>query len=100
MTFSPALARLYWRTTVAACRLNGVQPSLLLHPLDFLSGDDVSELKFFPAMNVPAARKIEFLDFAIGLLAKTFKITTMREHADNFRGHPVPGSRAVPLASA
>ena len=49
-TFSPLAAKLYWRTALMLCRATGVQPSLLLHPLDFLSGDDVPELKFFPGM--------------------------------------------------
>ena len=41
--FSPLAAKAYWRSAVAACSLTGVQPSLLLHPLDFLSGDDIAE---------------------------------------------------------
>lgn len=100
MTLSPVLARLYWRMSVTACKLTGVQPSLLLHPLDFLSGDDVSELKFFPAMNVSAARKIEFLDFAIGLLNGTFEIVTMRQHADSFRRASLSNTKAVQPESA
>ena len=32
---SPALARLYWRTALRMCRLRRVEPSVLLHPLDF-----------------------------------------------------------------
>jgi len=95
MTFSPALARLYWRMSVTACKLTGVQPSLLLHPLDFLSGDDVSEMRFFPAMNLPATRKIEFLDFALGLLADDFDIVTMRGHADSFRGMSFQANNGV-----
>ena len=95
MTFSPALARLYWRMSVTACKLTGVQPSLLLHPLVFLSGDDVSEMKFFPAMNVPATRKSEFLDFALGLMADDFEIVTMRRHADSFRAASFQGNNGV-----
>ena len=38
-TFSPALALAYFRTALAMCQMTGTQPSLLLHPLDFLGCD-------------------------------------------------------------
>jgi len=84
-TFSPALARAYWRMAVAACRATGVEPSFLLHPLDFLGGEDVAELKFFPGMNVSSERKIELLGYAVDLLGAHFDVRSMREHADSFR---------------
>ena len=40
-TFSPFAAKMYWRISLALCRATGVQPSLLLHPLDFLCGEVV-----------------------------------------------------------
>ena len=49
--YSPALALLYFRLALWLCRLTGTQPSLLLHPLDFLTQEDVPELAFFPGMN-------------------------------------------------
>lgn len=82
---STALAKAYWKTAVTACRLTRVEPSLLLHPLDFLSGDDIGALKFFPGMNVAAGNKIELLDFAIDTLTTHHRVVTMREHADQFR---------------
>ncbi|MEQ1924143.1 MAG: polysaccharide deacetylase family protein, partial [Pyrinomonadaceae bacterium] len=57
-TFSKMAASSYWKMALAACRATGVQPSLLLHPLDFLSGDDISELKFFPGMSMPIEQKL------------------------------------------
>jgi len=80
-SFSPVLARSYWTSAITACRLAGVQPSLLLHPLDFLSGDEVPELKFFPGMNMPSARKLELLDFVIALMRKHFDVGTTARHA-------------------
>ncbi len=32
------------------CRLRGVEPSVLLHPLDFLGANDIDSLAFFPGM--------------------------------------------------
>lgn len=84
-SFSTAVAKTYWRSALAACSLTGVQPSMLLHPLDFLSGEDVPELRFFPGMNVPTARKLEFLDTVLGSFAAKFDIVNMREHAKRFR---------------
>jgi peptidoglycan-N-acetylglucosamine deacetylase len=83
--FSMAAAKTYWHSALGACSLAGVQPSMLLHPLDFLSGDDVPELRFFPGMNVPTARKLELMDNVIRALTKRFEVVTMREHADRFR---------------
>lgn len=84
-SFSSIAAKVYWRSAVAACRLTGTEPSFLLHPLDFLGGDDVDALKFFPGMNLSAGKKIEFLDSAISALATGFQIVTMREHARVYR---------------
>ncbi len=95
--FSETAARTYWKMAVAASRAAGVEPSLLLHPLDFLCGDDVSELKYFPGMNVHSDRKIAFLDEAIGLLDKRFEIVNMREHAKRFRAEHQPESKTMQL---
>ena len=55
--FSRLAARVYFRTALRLCRLTGVAPSLLLHPLDFLGGDEEQDLAFFPAMGMPVRRK-------------------------------------------
>jgi peptidoglycan-N-acetylglucosamine deacetylase len=98
--YSPALAKSYWRAAIAACRLTGVEPSFLLHPLDFLSGDDVAALKFFPGMNVGSEKKIELLDMAIGALNKKHRVVTMREQARLFRDRHQLGSEKMHLKSA
>ena len=65
--------------------MTGVQPSLLLHPLDFLSGEDVPELKFFPAMNLPIEKKLEFVSEILEVYAKEFEVVNMRKHADSVK---------------
>ncbi len=80
-TFSKSLARVYWKTAIEMCRMSRTQLSLLLHPLDFLSGEDAPELKFFPAMNLPVAEKLEFLSEILESFAEKFTIVNMREHA-------------------
>jgi len=79
--FSPHLAIAYFRAAVALCHLTGTQPSLLLHPLDFLGCDDVTELSFFPAMNLPHEQKLAVVSTLLEVLAARFSPTTMREHA-------------------
>lgn len=79
--YSEALARLYWSMAVALCRLCGIAPSLLLHPTDFLDGSDVPEMSFFPAMKIPAARKIALVRHTIASLQRHWAVGTMADHA-------------------
>lgn len=80
--YSRGLAMLYWRLSLMMCRLLRVEPSLLLHPLDFMGSDDNTGLDFFPAMRRPAAEKIALVGEVIDLLAKHYRIVPMREHAE------------------
>ncbi len=82
-TFSKTAARAYWRTAIEMCRMTGTQLSLLLHPLDFLSGEDAPELKFFPAMNLPIEKKLEFVGEILDAFTGKFEIVNMRRHAAN-----------------
>jgi peptidoglycan-N-acetylglucosamine deacetylase len=79
--FSPALAILYFQLALAMCRLTGVQPSILLHPLDFMNSDDAAELRFFPAMNMPLANKLNVVDKILTLLRDRYDVVTMQQHA-------------------
>jgi hypothetical protein len=79
--FSPALALGYFRTALGLCRLTGTQPSLLLHPLDFLGGDDVATLSFFPGMNIPSGKKMAIMDSLLEMFSTQFTVLTMQDHA-------------------
>ena len=79
--FSTALARAHMAGSLAMCRLGGVTPSYLLHPLDLLGCDKVKELAFFPGMDQPTAAKIEFLEEGLERLKKSFRVVTLEEHA-------------------
>jgi Predicted xylanase/chitin deacetylase len=81
--FSPWLARTYFRIALDLCRLTRVEPSLLLHPLDFLGSDDgLAPLAFFPGMDVPASKKLAWLDGYLADYAKRFTVLPMGKHAD------------------
>ncbi|MBW4616491.1 MAG: polysaccharide deacetylase family protein [Desmonostoc vinosum HA7617-LM4] len=79
--FSPALALLYFRIALWLCKLTGTQPSLLLHPTDFLTQEDVPELSFFPGMNIPTYKKLAVLRNGLKLLKSQFTILTVGQHA-------------------
>jgi len=88
--FSEAAARTYFRNAMRLCRWSGIQPSLLFHPLDFLGGDDVSSLAFFPAMDMPGKKKVEFLHQVLEEMLTDFEVVTMAEHARRMAERPLP----------
>lgn len=79
--FSRSLAMVYWRLALMMCRLVGVQPSILLHPLDFMGCDDTDRLSFFPAMKKPHAKKLRLASEVFHILTKSFHCVPMGEHA-------------------
>ena len=87
-TFSRALALAYWNMSLTLCRLTNTQPSLLLHPLDFLGQEDCPELSFFPAMQTPAAPKLEVSRKVLQTLHRRFQVVPMREHAQTLLSAP------------
>ncbi|MFN0280015.1 MAG: polysaccharide deacetylase family protein [Pyrinomonadaceae bacterium] len=80
-TFSRFTALAYWRSALIACKMSGVQPSLLLHPLDFLCVDDVSELAFFPGMRMPLEDKLAMISDILSIYVENFDVVSMNEHA-------------------
>jgi hypothetical protein len=79
---SRPLARAYVRAALTACRLTRTEPSILLHPLDFLDGDDVATLSFFPGMDVPASMKIEVVSEVVAMLRDRYDVVPVGAHAD------------------
>ncbi len=87
---STRLALRYFRTALRLCRARNVEPSLLLHPLDFLGPKDVDSLAFFPGMAMPARLKVEVVTAALQQFAAWYEVGTMSQHADAQEGRPVP----------
>lgn len=79
--YSQLAARAYWKMALHMCRLSGVAPSLLLHPLDFMGCDDDRDLAFFPAMGRPAEPKIELVAWMIDQMSRHFDVQPMKDHA-------------------
>ena len=78
---SPPISRRYFSTALAMCRWMGVEPSLLLHSLDFLGKEDVAGLEFFPGMDLSGETKRELLADYISILSRDRHIVSVAEHA-------------------
>lgn len=91
--FSRFAARNYFRSAMTFCRQANVEPSILLHPLDFLGGDDDSDLGFFPAMDRPAAWKIEFANEVFENLARHFEVLPMGRYSETLANKKLPVRR-------
>ena len=86
---SVALARTYVKTSLAMCSVAGVTPALLLHPLDFLGGDEISDLKFFPGMQTDGATKRERIGGYLDLLIDHGPVTSMNRYAAGLARGPL-----------
>jgi hypothetical protein len=82
---SRPLAMSYFRTALGLCRLRGISPSLLLHPLDYLGGDDVAALQYFPGMALPGRDKVAIANELFREYAAQFTVLPMGEFAKTVR---------------
>lgn len=90
---SPRLARQYVRFSLAMCRLTRTEPSILLHPLDFIAGNDAPELRFFPGMQLDGNRKRDTLNDILGSLVQQFNVMRMADYVAGAQN-----SDAIPAA--
>jgi hypothetical protein len=79
---SRPLAFTYLNLALTLCRATGTQPSFLLHPLDFLGGDRVKELAFFPGMSQTTAFKLQLFRDVMAVLSRYFRPITMEQHVE------------------
>jgi hypothetical protein len=86
---SETLASAYFAGALRACDVAGIAPSLLLHPLDFLGRDDVSELAFFPGMNQTGAEKTERMRRFLGGFAERYTVLDMEAYANRIADLPL-----------
>jgi peptidoglycan/xylan/chitin deacetylase (PgdA/CDA1 family) len=89
--YSEAAAHAYLRAALRTCRAARVEPSILLHPLDLLSGTEVPDLRFFPGMQIPTAVKLRRVGSYLDLLAREFTIVPVGEHVERAVARGLPG---------
>lgn len=80
-TISPQLAIAYFRTALFLCKLTRTEPSILLHPLDFLSCRECPELTFFPGMSLDPSIKREVLTRVLRDLARNYDVVPLEQFA-------------------
>ena len=91
----------YIASALATCRALNVEPSILLHPLDFLGKEDVCDgLQFFPAMQLSGDEKVARITRYLEALARTFEVVPLGRHAEALEARPevrvvVPRFRSV-----
>lgn len=86
-SYSSVAANLYTSIAASMCRATGTEPSLLLHPLDFMGAEDKTGLEFFPAMSMPVEKKLELMDGFFTRLQKSFRPVPMGEHIERIKTH-------------
>jgi hypothetical protein len=78
--YSMNLMKAYLGFTIFMCKITKTSPSVLLHPLDLISGDKVPQLNFFPGMDIPTEKKVLVFNYALKRLQKDFEILPMLEY--------------------
>lgn len=79
---SMPIMKLYLNTAIRMCKITKTPLSFLLHPLDLIGGDQISDLAFFPGMNVSSTKKIDIFKKVIQTLSAHYQIMNMSTHAD------------------
>ncbi|MEZ6092983.1 MAG: polysaccharide deacetylase family protein [Pirellulaceae bacterium] len=95
--WSEWLAINYFQFSLLMCRIRGIEPSILLHPLDFMGCDDDRDLEFFPAMDIPSGKKLRIMDRVFSILSKSYSVVTMQEHAAKHAANDKLPIKAVPV---
>ncbi len=96
--YSHLAAKLFLLKALTFCRLTGVQPSMLLHPLDFLGGDDCESLAFFPAMRLSGDLKRRRALELIDIFASRFTVLPLGRHVAELEAAGGLPSRAPDFA--
>jgi peptidoglycan-N-acetylglucosamine deacetylase len=77
---SMVLMKLYLGIAIKLCKITKTPVSFLLHPLDLIGGDQVTQLAFFPGMNVTSDKKVKIFKQVIHTLSRHYKIVNMSKY--------------------
>ena len=76
---STGLMKLYLNIAIFLCKVAYTPISFLLHPLDIIGGDQITQLSFFPGMNVRSERKVRIFWEVISLLKGKYTLVNISE---------------------
>lgn len=82
---SRRLARSYLKAGIMGCRVTGVEPTLLFHPLDWLGADEAPGLGSFPGMGLRVRDKLSLLMETLEMVRDSFEVETMGARAARLR---------------
>ena len=82
--YSQLAMKAYLNFSLFMCKQTKTSPSILLHPLDLISGDKIPQLAFFPGMNIPTDKKVKVFKYALKRIQKDFNILPMLEFASDY----------------
>jgi len=77
---SMLLMKLYLGIAIGLCKITKTPISFLLHPLDLIGGDQITQLAFFPGMNVSSVMKVKIFKQVIRTLSRHYEIVNMSEY--------------------
>ncbi|GAB1452045.1 polysaccharide deacetylase family protein [Draconibacterium sp.] len=77
---SMGLMKLYLNIAIVLCKITKTPISFLLHPLDLVGGDQITQLAFFPGMNVTSEKKVEIFKKVICTLTRNYEVVNMSEY--------------------
>jgi hypothetical protein len=84
---SMPLMKIYLNTAIFLCKLTRTPISFLLHPLDLIGGDQITQLAFFPGMNVDSIKKVEIFKNVILTLSSKYDIVNISEYYNSLISH-------------
>jgi hypothetical protein len=79
---SMPLMKLYLNTAIRMCKITKTPISFLLHPLDLIGGDQITQLAFFPGMNVNSDKKVDVFKKVITTLSRSFELVSMSKYSN------------------
>lgn len=90
---SMGLMKLYLNIAIFLCKLTRTPISYLLHPLDIIGGDQLTQLAFFPGMNIKTEKKVMVCKIVLKKLMRNFKIVQVPDLINSGRyGSKVPNN--------
>ncbi len=79
---SMSLMNLYLWFAISLCKVTKTPVSFLLHPLDLIGGDQITQLAFFPGMNVKSENKVKIFKQVISTLSRNYNLVDMSKYQD------------------
>ena len=75
--FSTGLMKIYFIFAITLCKMTKTPISFLLHPLDIIGGDKLTQLAFFPGMNIETNKKVNICMTVLKILKHNFNVVPL-----------------------